>query len=125
MKRIVIWVLILQFATGHNLLAEVLRLPMLLDHYQTHREETPDLSFVGFLWLHYGNAQHERSDARHASLPLHCAHSMMAESTLPHPLQLEPMNTASACVLENNLLVADEFLRLVAPLSGVFRPPIA
>ena len=125
MKRIVIWLLIVQFATGHNLLGELLRLPILLEHYDAHRTETPNLSFAAFLWLHYYDAQHEQSDSRHAGLPLHCAHGAMAETTLPCPPHLDHPVFGEMTVLRHTLPIADEFLRLTAPLSGVFRPPVA
>jgi len=125
MKRIVLWIFVLQFATGHNLLAEVLRMPMLLDHYQIHRQETPDLSFANFLWLHYCNTHHEQSDTRHASLPLHCTHGVMAETTLPQPPRIHCICDTKSEPAQSDLCVSDEFLRLTTTLSGVFRPPIA
>lgn len=126
MKRILVWVLILQFASGHNLLAELARMPMLAEHFKTHQQETPDLSFARFLWLHYGETSHSHGDNSHAKLPLHCAHgTVAADSVLPQPPEISQPNWLAEAVSRQKMPVADEFLRLSAPASGLFRPPIA
>lgn len=123
MKRILVWILVLQFATGHNLLVELMRMPQLLEHYRIHRQETPGLSLGQFLWLHYCNSQHEQADGRHTQLPLHSASGIVAEITVPHPPVFEEF-IGPAGRAKNTVTVADEFLHLTAPDSGVFRPPI-
>ena len=124
MKRILVWILVLQFATGHNLLVELTRMPQLLEHYRIHRQETPDLTLGKFLWLHYCNSQHEQADGRHSQLPLHSGCGIMTDITVPHPPEFE-RTAADSGRIENTLIVADEFLHLTAPTFGVFRPPIA
>ena len=59
-------------------LAELGRLPRLLEHYRQHRQATEALSFAEFMMLHYGDAgsqSHDdtRSD-EHEGLPLHDCH---------------------------------------------------
>lgn len=124
MKRILVWVLILQFATGHNLMAEVVRMPSLLEHFKVHQQETPDLSFARFLWLHYSENSHTHGDNSHAKLPLHCSHSVMAESVLPQPPEVVFVPAAfaaecSALPLFDRAFSPDDFSR------GLLRPPIA
>ena len=125
MNRVLIWVLALQFITGHNLLAELVRTPSLLDHYETHRRETPDLSFTGFIWLHYCNTNHEQSDSRHAQLPMHCAHVVIAESVLPHTPVIAPPLHREEPARREQIPVADDSLLPDTYVSGLFRPPIA
>ena len=125
MKRLFIWILILQFATGHNLLEEALRLPMLLDHYRLHQSETPGLSFGAFLKDHYLNLQHQHQCDAHAQLPLHCSHGALAESTLPCPLPAvfppywENVRSDAGLPVDDSLLPTGNYE------SGLFRPPIA
>jgi hypothetical protein len=125
MKRLLLWVLILQFSTGHNMLEEVLRLPILLDHFRLHQSETPDLSFSAFLADHYLAVQHEHKNNAHAQLPLHSSHVTIAESTLPCPIPFislpDPVVVApkSKMPLDNALLSSGDYE------SGLFRPPIA
>lgn len=124
MKRIIVWVLILQFSTGHNLLAELVRMPSLLEHFQTHQQETPDLSFTRFLWLHYSENSHSHADNSHAKLPLHCSHGIMAESVLPQPPKavFVPAVVAAECSV---LPVFDEPFSPNDFSRGLLRPPIA
>lgn len=124
MKRVLIWVLILQFATGHNLLGELARTPLLLDHFQAHKRETQNLSFSRFLLLHYWENPHSHSDNSHAQLPLHGTHGIMAESVLPHPPEVafSPPSNISEC---SSLPVFNESFSPGDFSRGLFRPPIA
>ncbi|MBL7825920.1 MAG: hypothetical protein JNJ57_04765 [Saprospiraceae bacterium] len=124
MKQIVVWLLVCQFASGHNLLAELVRTPSLIDHFQVHKVEDTALTFTGFIWLHYFNNTHETSDSRHESLPLHCIHVVLAESTVDHPPVFENALSWTFCESARVHLIFDEFFRPTASLTGVFRPPI-
>ena len=124
MKRILIWVLILQFATGHNMLAEVLRMPSLVEHYREHLQETPELSFLAFLGEHYLNVQHRHQNDAHTQLPLHCSHIALAESALPQALPfvmlspLPELSNRSSLPTDHVSLTSGDYK------SGLFRPPI-
>ncbi|MCW5924173.1 MAG: hypothetical protein KIS77_17760 [Saprospiraceae bacterium] len=124
MKRILVWVLILQFATGHNLLAELARMPSLIGHFHEHRSEAPGLSFAHFLWLHYLDNSHKHDDRSHEHLPLHCSHHPLAESVLPQSPIIElaapaPLTERTGLPLHHKVLATDDYA------SGLFRPPIA
>jgi hypothetical protein len=83
--------------SGGILFNEMAKVPALAKHFQVHRQETPDLNFLQFVWLHYGDSAHQNDPAHnHHSLPfhLHCgmnglqmAHSLPAPSPvlLPEP----------------------------------------
>ncbi len=34
-------------------LMELLKLPLLLEHFQEHNQWDPDISFIGFMYMHY------------------------------------------------------------------------
>lgn len=126
MKRLFIWVLIFQFTTGYNMLEEVLRLPMLLDHYQLHQAENPGLAFSTFLSEHYLNVRHQHASDAHAKLPLHCSHGNLAESTLPCPLPgIELPIPDIADQRSSKMPQDDTSLPSGDYESGLFRPPIA
>lgn len=124
MKRILIWILILQFATGHNMLAEVLRMSSLMEHYREHLTETPQLSFLAFLGEHYLNVQHRHQNDAHTQLPLHCSHIALAESALPQTLpfvmlaSLPELSSCSSLPTDHVSLTSSDYE------SGLFRPPI-
>lgn len=124
MKRVLAWVLILQFATGHNLLAELARMPSLLEHYREHLQETPGLSYAGFVWIHYLEAKHTHSDNSHAQLPLHGSHGIMAESVLPQPPEVVSNVHLPEPTARVKMPVADECFSPADYDSGLFRPPI-
>jgi len=123
MKRFLVWVMLLQFATGYNVLAELMRIPAFLEHYVEHQLETPGLSLAQFLQLHYSASTHAHSDDCHSKLPLHCMHGSISESVLP----LRP----------EIVLVSHPVIEVVSPphsflhflphdfSCGLFRPPIA
>lgn len=125
MKRILVWIFILQFATGHNLLAEFVRMPSLLEHYQSHRQETPNLSFAVFLWQHYlDTSSHTHSDNSHQRLPLHCSHGHMAESVMPHAPEVRKI-ARPVCFQISGMPLSDDSLLPNDYSSSLFRPPIA
>lgn len=124
MNRILAWVFILQFATGHNLLAEMARMPLLLEHYRTHREETPDLSFGRFLWMHYLDNAHSHRDNSHAQLPLHCSHGPVADSLIPAHLLPELPNEWPQIEFRSHSF-GDKTLIPNDYSFGLLRPPIA
>jgi hypothetical protein len=115
---------VLQFASGHNLLAEIFRLPSLLEHFAEHQKENKTISFADFLWLHYMDASHEHSDSRHEHLPLHCHHVMMAESLMsvaPEFCYFDILH--STAFAEKKLPFGEDRLHFPAPIFGFFRPP--
>jgi hypothetical protein len=117
-KYFVIWLFIVQFATGHNLMAELCQMPNLLRHFEVHKQYSPDLTLSQFLWLHYGT-NHDESDRNQ------CAHVVFAESTIPQAFLLESPASLPLTISSVKICVTDEFLRLSAPNSGVFRPPLS
>lgn len=62
--------------------SEVLRLPLLIEHYSEHKSKVEDLSFFEFLVMHYeSDVAHDDKDM---SLPFKdCDHSVSPQSILP------------------------------------------
>jgi hypothetical protein len=124
LRQLLVWMFVLQFASGHNLVAEIFRLPSLIEHFAEHKMENKDISIAHFLWLHYMDASHEHSDSRHEHLPLHCHHLLIAESLLAAAPELCYFNTPSITAFaEKKLLFGEDRLHLPAPIFGFFRPP--
>ena len=63
-----------------NKFANFSELPILIEHYVYHRTtETPGLTFLEFMSMHYFDVEHEKSDATHHNkLPLHHPSTTMA-----------------------------------------------
>lgn len=59
---------------------DLVRLPLLLMHFQEHQQELPDLTFSAFLVLHYDDTEHEQQDQEdHEDLPFHHHHGTAAD----------------------------------------------
>ncbi len=66
---LLVWVQLYLFAP------ELMKLPMLVLHFNEHRSVEEDLTFAGFLDLHYADNGHEEADHEgHESLPFHHHH---------------------------------------------------
>lgn len=53
MKKAAAIFFLLIFMLGNTAFGQLLKLPHLLEHFNTHRHENPGISFAGFLFLHY------------------------------------------------------------------------
>ncbi len=81
MKRLLLFLLMLQIATGNLFGHELSRLPFVWAHYEEHKAEDATLTLLDFLNLHYNSAEHEKQDAhRHHNLPLHCGSHILSVS---------------------------------------------
>jgi|DewCreStandDraft_4_1066084.scaffolds.fasta_scaffold98515_2 hypothetical protein len=50
--------------------AELAKIPLLFDHYQDHRKQDTNISFMAFLALHYADSKHHEEDhTTHSKLP--------------------------------------------------------
>lgn len=74
MRRSVAIGLLVLHLTVYNEMKEVLRLPILVEHYLEHRELVPEMSFLQFLAMHYKtDTPHDATDTE---LPFKsCDHS--------------------------------------------------
>jgi hypothetical protein len=107
-----------------NSFFELSSLPVLIKHYQYHHTvETPGISFLAFVKLHYANPDHQMSDPKnHCNLPLHhkrntvpideIVNSFAANSRLCIPAFSAPVSDSHLFYLPD-----DQFS------SGVFHPP--
>lgn len=108
---------------------ELGKLDQLLTHYLDHRSETPELSFAGFLKMHYGKAyQGHRSVHDHGNLPgkdgpdhthvIACGYSPLA---LPVSLVMEFRQPLSPS--KRRLVPSEELLIFSVFASGIWQPP--
>ena len=85
MKRIVAISLLVLYINSYTELHELLRVPVLLEHYQEHREQVKDMSFVEFLCMHYkSDVSHDNQDNQ---LPFKDADHAFTSSAPAIPIQ--------------------------------------
>jgi hypothetical protein len=55
--------------------SDLISMPVLFRHFQKHKVESPEISFVQFLSLHYGDSEHAYEDSKnHEKLPFSKSH---------------------------------------------------
>ncbi|MEK6781089.1 MAG: hypothetical protein AABY93_05260 [Bacteroidota bacterium] len=120
MKRILAISLLFFYLISFTEFSEVLRLPLLIEHYTEHKSKVEDLSFLEFLVMHYEtDVAHDDKDM---SLPFKdCNHSFSSQ-TLVLPVQKIVLTENS----EKTTLTYTSFYLLHEPqlLAGdIFQPP--
>ncbi len=102
LPRFLLIVFLFQVLTPHTWKEEIAHLPGLIQHFNEHKLEEPDLSLVDFLSLHYGSAYaNHKSEHNHSKLPGkdHQDHAQCTMSVLdfaPALLQLLPLNLSAS-----------------------------
>ncbi len=120
MKRFAAIGLLFFYLISFTEFSEVLRLPLLVEHYTEHKSKVNDLSFWEFLVMHYEtDVAHDDTDM---SLPFKdCDHSCFAQ-TVVLPMQKIALTEHS----EKSALSFTFFYLLHEPqlLAGdIFQPP--
>jgi len=120
LKRIAAIGLLFFYLISFTEFSEVLRLPLLVEHYTEHRSKVNDLSFWEFLVMHYEtDVAHDDTDM---SLPFKgCDHSFSAQ-TVVLPVQKIALTESST----KETLSYHSFYLLHEPqlLAGdIFQPP--
>ncbi len=63
-------VLLAGYLLSNTPAGEVLKLPVLFEHYREHRAEMPEIGFWSYIWLHYfSEVQYDADYARDMQLP--------------------------------------------------------
>lgn len=70
-KKILVIILGVLILNGATELHQLLKLPLLIQHYMHHQSEDPSLSFLAFLKIHYTDTQHpnDNDDREDNELP--------------------------------------------------------
>ncbi|MFZ5970025.1 MAG: hypothetical protein ACOYXA_00395 [Bacteroidota bacterium] len=119
MKRGLSFVLLLLYAVSFTELHQMLRLPLLVEHYHEHSAQT-DLSFWEFLVMHYEtDVAHDDTDMR---LPFKtCDHSVV---TAPAALLTHSLSISAAPPEELSLHQSLYLSRKPTLRAGdIFQPP--
>ena len=80
MRKVVAIGMLLLLVTTHTELGQLLRIPLLLQHYSKHRTNNDGLSFLHFLKDHYTTAHNDEDQAEDRQLPF--------KSAYDHPVSL-------------------------------------
>jgi hypothetical protein len=99
---------------------EVLRLPILIQHFVEHRTQVEDMSFLEFLAMHYStNQAHDDQDMR---LPFKdCSHSFGGQSVVLPLQKLVLSERSGQLALVNQSIYLQHEPQLLS--LDIFQPP--
>ncbi|MBX3257142.1 MAG: hypothetical protein KF862_23605 [Chitinophagaceae bacterium] len=124
MKRLLVISFLFIFLSANTAFGELLKLPLLIQHYTEHKQEETAISFIHFLAEHYkGTVNHQHNNHHHDNLPFKTlnTHSGSVISLIPNPIfslhkQFFPEdNTIIPAYLQSNYANAY--------LNGIWQPP--
>lgn len=105
-------------------LKEVVKIPMLLDHFTEHKLENPKLSFLDFLTLHYANTQHKGGDCeKDLKLPFKSiGQNIVVLCFLSDSTHISPEQYSIQCLFKK-LLFFHNFSFITRFVDSIWQPP--
>ena len=83
-RRMLVVSLIGLYAVAYTPAVEFFKMPVLLAHYQEHRQENASISLLGFLKLHYFSGHDGNTDVnKHQQLPFKTGECTLASLSVP------------------------------------------
>jgi hypothetical protein len=128
MRRFLILFFALHIFTGNMLVAELWKIPFLVQHFQLYQRFNPGSTVLNFINLHYADAAHRSSDPAHRQLPLQYVSSPTVVSTILPEIGCFELSAPiidqyrTIWVLDNKLLPSDFRVRLLRPPRCLFGP---
>ncbi|MBK9337020.1 MAG: hypothetical protein IPM98_10715 [Lewinellaceae bacterium] len=89
-------------------LAELIKVPVLFEHYQEHRQESPDISVLDFFLIHYFNGNKRDADySRDMQLPFKTIEAASAAlAVVQYPADWAISDTPNPSPLRKQILPA-------------------
>ncbi len=125
MKKSVVIALLSLYLLGTTQLRELLKFPVLIEHFIEHKEDSPDMNFWNFLCLHYSkNSNHDNDFDRDMQLPFktltHNASDIAFFPTIDSESEVSVKNVPAD---NKQSLVYAGFIYTSTYLSAIWQPP--
>jgi hypothetical protein len=106
-------------------LHQLMKLPILLDHFQEHKTQKPNLSFLNFLFNHYLNENIKVDDfEKDKQLPFKSYEDCSGSSMLGFlPNQIRELTIKSPYTISKNLIIESEACFISSFLANIWQPP--
>jgi hypothetical protein len=120
LKRLLAISLILLYVNSNTEFHEVLRLPLLVEHFAEHKKLVGDISLWDFLVMHYkSDASHDADDSR---LPFKDPGHSFTAPTLAVPIPKMILTDAQLIAEVAHISTYTESF-IASHLSDIFQPP--
>ncbi|MFA6060709.1 MAG: hypothetical protein WC756_21110 [Taibaiella sp.] len=125
MKKFTTILLLTAFLFSTTELHQLLKLPVVFEHFAQHRKENKSISFLEFLDMHYMHGSPRDKDYKEdMKLPFKTADNYTATVSPALVSQLLPaLAFPVICSAETKLPVFDLWFNHAAHLSGIWQPP--
>jgi hypothetical protein len=107
-------------------LHQLLKLPVLIEHFVEHKELNPSISFLDFLSMHYTATENHDGDSNSTDTELpfkshdNCVAMSVSAST---PASFESFTFNPLSVFQNNIPIHTEAHFASSFLSNIWQPP--
>jgi hypothetical protein len=119
-KKLLIISLLVLYINSNTELHELMRLPLLVEHFTEHKKLVGDISFWEFLVMHYNtNVSHDADDNR---LPFKDKNHSFVAPTLALPIHKMILNDIQFIAKETHTFFYQETF-IASHLSDIFQPP--
>ena len=123
MKKRAAYIFLAIYLLGATQLHQLLKMPLLIEHYLEHKLDNGNLSLIGFMYQHYvGDDGNANDDQKDQNLPFKSAHFQMQNTVVfavfkyELPKIIVPQNQSGWPVLQTRSLST-------IALGSLFRPP--
>lgn len=121
------WTIILLMAVytfGTTDAYQLLKFPIMLQHFVEHRREDPKMSFIAFLRMHYADKIVVDEDfSRDMQLPFKTAEACCIAATVSMPAQWVSIDVPHPVVLQQAFFLFDEPVDYSLVHGDIFQPP--
>jgi len=120
MSRILSISFLILYINSNTEFHEMLRLPILLEHYSHHKQKVANISFWDFLVMHYNsNVSHDSDDNQ---LPFKDPGHSFTASTIALPIhKMVLKETITPAKTDHSFFYSETFI--ASHLSDIFQPP--
>lgn len=124
LKRFIVILTLSLFVLTVTECNQLLKLPVLLEHYIEHKTSNQDISFSDFLYMHYaGNDFNDQDQDRDMQLPFK-SHSQFTSIDVKFlPLQPETVSLKISIKVSKNSTVYKRLNVQSSYLSSIWQPP--
>lgn len=117
-------VLLTSYLFGTTEVEQLLKLPVLFEHYAEHRQENSNISFTDFLYMHYADTDHNDVDQdRDMQLPFKTNCSQLAHGLSPCFPPSTGLSLSASIADASTLYFARDVDVPSAYLSSIWQPP--